>query len=101
VGLPLTRVCPTIIGAAEALIPLCWDHNLVLCELRNSTSNLINHQDINHTQEHEYLHGKPFLLEGKTTGQTPNKSTIIILNYNSSPQVMPNLRYSPNTIIFL
>jgi hypothetical protein len=46
---PLWALIP-FIGAAEALIPLCWDHNLVLHELRNSTNNLINHQNINHTQ---------------------------------------------------
>ncbi len=51
--------------AAEALVPLWWDHNLVLCKLRNSTNKLINQQDINHTQEHKDLRGKIFLLEGK------------------------------------
>ena len=43
----------------------------------------------NHTQEHKYLCGKPFLFEGKKTmGQIPNnftiiKSIIIILVYVS------------------
>jgi hypothetical protein len=56
-------------GTTEALIPLIVrDHNLVLCELRYSTINIINYQDINHTQEHKYLRGKLFLLEGKNHG---------------------------------
>jgi hypothetical protein len=57
----LTQCC----WGSESTDTTCWDHNLVLCELRNSTNNLINHQDINHTQEYKCLQGKPFLLEGK------------------------------------
>ena len=34
-------------------------------------------QNSNHTQEHKYLRGKPFLLKGKTMGQTLNNFTII------------------------
>ena len=34
-------------------------------------------QNNNYTKEHKYLCGKLFLLEGKTTGQTPNNFTII------------------------
>ena len=58
----LVRSC---VGVVEALVPLWWDHNIVLCELRNSTNKLINHQDINYTQKYKDLRGKPFLLEGK------------------------------------
>ena len=57
-----------MLDAVEALIPFCWDHDLALCELRNSTNNLINHQDINHTQEHKYLRENPFFLKGKNHG---------------------------------
>ena len=43
----------------------------------------------NHTQEHKDLRGKTLSSwREKTTGQTPNKSTIIIRNYNSSSQVL-------------
>ena len=54
-------------------------------------------QNNNHTQEHKYLCGKPFLFEGKkTTRQTPNnftiiKSILIILVYVS--QLKKNLSY--------
>jgi hypothetical protein len=41
-------------------LPHCHPY---LCELRNFTNNLINHQNINHTQEHKYLCRKHFLLE--------------------------------------
>ena len=56
-----------IVGRSGSTDTTCWDYNLILCKLKNFTNNLINHQDINHTQEHKYLPEKLFFLEGKKT----------------------------------
>ena len=60
------HLCPT---PPLALIPLVGSRIIL--------PQILAIQNNNYTKEHKYLCGKLFLLEGKTTGQTPNNFTII------------------------